>query len=361
MDLFSPVSLGELHLPNRVVMAPLTRVRAGSSGIPGDLMVEHYTQRASAGLIITEGVYTSHEAQAFGGQPGIVDDAQAAGWRRVTDAVHAAGGRIVLQIMHGGRVSHPAITGTDRIVAPSAVAVDGEVHTPAGLLPFPVPHALTTDELLAVRDEIVAAAVRAIGAGADGVEIHSANGYLLHEFLSPVSNRRTDGYGGGPAERARFGIEVLTAVVAAVDAGRVGVRLSPARDIQGVMETDAADVHATYGTLVDGLAPLGLAYLSVLHTDPAGALVQDLRSRFGGPMIANTGFRVMTTRTEAVRLVQDGHADAVAVGRALIANPDLVERWRGEHPENAPDPSTFYADGAAGYTDYPRLVAGQVG
>ncbi|WP_448059857.1 alkene reductase [Cellulomonas hominis] len=361
MDLFSPVSLGELHLPNRVVMAPLTRVRAGSSGIPGDLMVEHYTQRASAGLIITEGVYTSHEAQAFGGQPGIVDDAQAAGWRRVTDAVHAAGGRIVLQIMHGGRVSHPAITGTDRIVAPSAVAVDGEVHTPAGRLPFPVPHALTTDELPAVRDEIVAAAVRAIGAGADGVEIHSANGYLLHEFLSPVSNVRTDGYGGGPAARARFGIEVLTAVAAAVGGGRVGVRLSPARDIQGVLETDAADVHATYGTLVDGLAPLGLAYLSVLHTDPAGALVQDLRSRFGGPMIANTGFSVVTTRTEAVRLVQDGHADAVAVGRALIANPDLVERWRGEHPENVPDPSTFYADGAAGYTDYPRLVAGQVG
>ncbi len=356
MDLFSPVALGDLHLPNRVVMAPLTRRRSGDSGVPGDLVVEHYAQRASAGLIVTEGTYTSHEAQAFVGQPGMVEDEQVAGWRRVTDAVHAAGGRIAMQLMHGGRVSHTDITGTDRIVAPSAIAIDGSVHTATGKQAFPVPHALTADELPRVRDEIAAAAVRAIDAGMDGVEVHSANGYLLHEFLSPASNVRSDAYGGGPGERARFGIEVLTAVAEAVGAGRVGLRISPAHNIQGALETDEADVLATYRALVDGIAPLGLAYLSILHAEPAGALVQDLRTRFGGPLVANTGFAVVTTRAEATALVEQAHADAVAVGRPLIANPDLVARWRGEHPENAPDASTFYTPGAEGYTDYPRLA-----
>ncbi len=356
MDLFSPVALGELHLPNRVVMAPLTRRRSGGSGVPGELVVEHYAQRASAGLIITEGTYTSHEAQAFVGQPGIVSDEQVAGWGRVTDAVHAAGGRIAMQLMHGGRVSHTYITGTDRIVAPIAIAIDGAVHTATGKQAFGVPHALTADELPRVRDEIAAAAVRAIEAGMDGVEVHSANGYLLHEFLSPASNVRTDGYGGDPQRRARFGIEVLTAVAEAVGAGRVGLRISPAHNIQGALETDDADVLATYGALVDGIAPLGLAYLSILHAEPAGALVQELRTRFGGPLVANSGFRVVTTRAEATLLIEQAHADAVAVGRPLIANPDLVERWRSEQPENAPDPSTFYPSGAEGYTDYPRLA-----
>ncbi|NQX11772.1 alkene reductase [Microbacteriaceae bacterium VKM Ac-2855] len=357
MDLFSPLTAGDLDLANRVVMAPLTRTRAGADGVPTALIAEHYAQRAGLGLIITEGTYPSAESRAYPGQPGIVTDAQQEGWRRVAEAVHAAGGRIVMQLMNGGRVSHTAITGTDRIVAPSAVANVGEAHTPEGKLPYPVPHALTTAELATVRDEFVAAARRAIAAGLDGVEVHSANGYLLHEFLAPNSNVRTDGYGSSPAARARFVIEVTQAVAEAVGPGRVGIRLSPEHNIQGLDETDAAETRATYDALVDGLAPLGLAYLSILHREPAGALVQDLRRRFGGTFIANSGFGAITTRDEAVAFVAGGSADAVAVGRPAIANPDLVERWQGGHTENEPNPATFYGAGAEGYTDYPRLDA----
>jgi N-ethylmaleimide reductase len=358
MDLFSPVSLGDLHLPNRVVMAPLTRLRSSADGVPGDLVAEHYAQRASLGLIISEGTFPSAESRAYPGQPGIVTDAQVEGWRRVAEAVHARGGRIVMQIMNGGRVSHTEITGTDRIVAPSAIAIEGEAHTPSGKVPFPVPHALTTEELATVRDEFVIAAKRAVDeAGLDGVEVHGANGYLLHEFLSPVSNQREDAYGGSPENRARFVVEVTRAVAEAVGAGRVGIRLSPMHNIQDVVETDIDDVKATYDALVDGIAPLGLAYLSILHSNPTGELVQDLRTRFGGPLVINSGFGRVTSRDEAVTLIEQSHADAVAVGRAAIANPDLVERWQGEHPENEPNPATFYAEGAEGYTDYPRLTA----
>ena len=357
MDLFSPVSLGDLHLPNRVVMAPLTRRRSDAAGVPGGLVAEHYAQRASVGLIITEGTYPSRESRAYPGQPGIVTAEQVEGWRRVAEAVHAKGGRIVMQLMNGGRVSHPDITGTDRIVAPSAVAIDGEVHTATAKLPYPVPHGLTTDDLAVVREEFAAAARNAIEAGLDGVEVHGANGYLLHQFLSPASNRRTDEYGGSPENRARFVVEVTKAVAEAVGAGRVGIRLSPMHNIQDVVETDTEDVKATYEALVSGIAPLGLAYMSVLHSEPAGELVQGLRTNFGGKFIVNSGFGSITTRDEAIALVENSHADAVAVGRLAIANPDLVERWRGERPENTPNPSTFYGPGAEGYTDYPRLSA----
>jgi 2,4-dienoyl-CoA reductase-like NADH-dependent reductase (Old Yellow Enzyme family) len=357
MDLFSPVTLGDLPLANRVVMAPLTRMRAGSTGVPNDLLVEHYRQRAGVGLIVTEGTYPSFESQAFVGQPGIVTDEQVEGWRRVAEAVHARGGRIVLQVMHGGRVTHPDVNGGRRVVAPSAVAIDGEGHTEKGKQPYPVPHALTVEEAHEVRDAFVAAARRAREAGLDGVEIHGANGYLLHEFLSPASNVRTDGYGGSPENRARFVVEVVTAVAEAIGAGRVGLRISPEHNIQDAWETDRDDVLATYGTLVDQLRPLGLAYLSVLHREPGGDLVQELRRRFAGPLVANSGFSSPTTREEAVALIEAAHADAVAVGRAVIANPDLVERWQGEHPENEPRPALFYAPGAEGYTDYPALRA----
>jgi N-ethylmaleimide reductase len=326
--------------------------------VPGELVAEHYAQRASLGLIISEGTFLSAESRAYPGQPGIVTDAQVEGWRRVAEAVHARGGRIVMQLMNGGRVSHTEITGTDRIIAPSAIAIEGEAHTPSGKAPFPVPHALTTEELATVRDEFVAAAKRAVHeAGFDGVEVHGANGYLLHEFLSPVSNQREDGYGGSPENRARFVVEVTRAVAEAVGAGRVGIRLSPMHNIQDVVETDIDDVKATYDAVVDGIAPLGLAYLSILHSNPTGELVQDLRTRFGGPLVINSGFGRVTSRDEAVALIEQSHADAVAVGRAAIANPDLVERWQGEHPENEPNPATFYAEGAEGYTDYPRLTA----
>jgi N-ethylmaleimide reductase len=358
VDLFSPVTLGDLELANRVVMAPLTRMRSGASGVPGDLVVEHYRQRAGVGLIITEGTYPNHESQAFVGQPGIVTDEQVEGWRRVAEAVHARGGRIVVQIMHGGRVTHPDVNGGRRVVAPSAIAINGEGHTENGKQAYPVPHALTVEEARATVQDFVSAARRAIEAGLDGVEVHGANGYLLHEFLSPASNERTDEYGGSPANRARFVVQVVTAVAAAIGAGKVGLRISPEHNIQDAFETDRDDVLATYGALVDQLAPLGLAYLSVLHREPAGELVQELRRRFGGPLIANSGFGTVTTRDEAVALIEAAHAEAVAVGRPVIANPDLVERWAGEHPENEPKPHLFYASGAEGYTDYPTLKAG---
>ncbi|WP_299531783.1 alkene reductase [uncultured Streptomyces sp.] len=356
--LFDPVSLGDIDLANRVVMAPLTRMRSGADGIPGALVVEHYRQRAGVGLIVAEGTYPSFESQAFVGQPGIVTDAQAEGWRRVAGAVHAEGGRIVLQVMHGGRVTHPDVNGGRRVVAPSAIAIEGEIHTEKGKQPYPVPEALTVKEAQEVVDDFVAAARRAIDAGLDGVEVHGANGYLLHEFLSPAANRRTDEYGGSPENRARLLVEVVTAVAEAVGAGRVGLRLSPEHNIQDALETDRDDVLATYGHLLDRLRPLGLAYLSVLHKEPAGELVQELRRRFGGKVIANSGFSSVTTREEAADLIGATHADAVAVGRAVIANPDLVERWRGGHAENELRAELLYASGAEGYTDYPALRAG---
>ena len=357
MQLFAPVSLGALALTNRVVMAPLTRLRAGDAGTPNDLLVEHYRQRASTGLIVTEGTFTSPVSRAYPGQPGIVTAEQIAGWRRVTEAVHAEGGVIVMQLMHGGRVAHPDVNGGLTPVAPSAIAIDGETHTPGGKKPFAEPRALRTDELPGVTAEIVQAARNAVAAGFDGVEVHSANGYLLHEFLSPVSNVRADSYGGSPANRARFGIETVIAVAEAIGADRVGIRISPAHNIQDVVETDERDTKATYDALIDGIAPLGLAYLSVLHRNPAGELVQDLRARFGGPLMANSGFGQLTTRTEAMGFVRDDFADVVAVGRQVIANPDLVARWRHDRDLNEPNPSTFYGPGAEGYIDYPALAS----
>jgi N-ethylmaleimide reductase len=357
--LFSPLTLGELELPNRLVMAPLTRVRSGAEGIPGPLVAEHYRQRASLGLIVSEGTYPTPAGQSYPGQPGLVTEEQIAGWKKVTDAVHTEGGRMFAQIMHGGRVSHQDITGGHEIVAPSAVAIDGEVRTPNGKEPYPVPRELNTDELPAVIQEIVTASRNAIEAGFDGVELHSANGYLLHEFLAPNSNVRTDSYGGSPENRARFVIETVNAVVAALGANRVGIRISPEHNVQGIAETDHADVRASYEVLVDTIAPLNLAYLSVLHHDPKGELVQDLRERFNGTFLVNTGFGVITTRDEAISLVADGHADAVVVGRPAIANPDLVRRWREGLPVNEPDQATFYGEGAKGYTDYPFYEASQ--
>ncbi|MCU1531673.1 MAG: alkene reductase [Arthrobacter sp.] len=351
--LFSPLTLGELELPNRLVMAPLTRVRSGKEGIPGPLVVEYYRQRASLGLIVSEGTYPSHAGQGFPGQPGLVTKEQLEGWANVTSAVHAEGGRIFAQVMHAGRVTHEATTGGHEVVGPSAIAIKGETRTYEGKKPLPVPHALTTAELPGIIQEFVQASINAIGAGFDGVEVHSANGYLLHEFLSPTSNQRDDIYGGSPENRARFVIEVVKAVVDAVGADRVGIRISPEHNIQDAFELDAADVRETYGTLVDALAPLKLAYLSVLHNESTSELVQDLRARFAGTFMLNTGFGVVTTREEATAILADGHADAVVVGRPAIANPDLVRRWREGLPVNEPDAATFYSEGAKGYTDYP--------
>lgn len=351
--LFSPMTLGELELPNRLVMAPLTRVRSGKEGIPGPLVVEHYRQRASLGLIVSEGTYPSRAGRGFPGQPGLVTEEQLKGWANVTSAVHAEGGRIFAQVMHAGRVTHEDTNGGHEVVAPSAIAIDGQTRTYEGKKPFPVPRALSTTELPDIVQEFVTASLNAIGAGFDGVELHSANGYLLHEFLAPSSNQRDDAYGGSPANRARFVIEVAQAVADAVGADRVGIRISPEHNVQGAVELDAADVTETYKVLVDALAPLQLAYLSVLHKDPTSELVRDLRTRFGGTFLLNSGFGVITTREEALAIVTDGHADAVVVGRPAIANPDLVRRWREGLPTNEPDPATYYTEDAKGYTDYP--------
>lgn len=352
-DLFDSLTAGAWTLPNRLVMAPLTRNRAKGT-VPGDLAVEYYAQRASAGLIITEGSQPTADGQGYLDTPGFHSDEQLAGWRRVADAVHANGGRIVAQLMHAGRVSHPDNTGGEQVIAPSAVAAPNEMFTAEGPKPHPTPRALELDEIPGVIEGYVQAARNAVEAGLDGVEVHAANGYLIHQFLAPGSNHRTDAYGGSPENRARFAIEVTRAVAEAIGAERVGIRISPAHNIQGATEEDPADVAATYGLLVEAIAPLGLAYASIL-ADPKLDLVQDLRRTFGGVVIANDGFGEVTTRESAQEILDKDLADAVAVGRLFLANPDLPRRWQTGAELNEPNPDTFYGGGAEGYTDYPAL------
>ncbi len=354
-DLFEPLTVKSWTLANRLVMAPLTRNRAEGT-VPGDLQAEYYSQRAGAGLIITEGSQPSARGQGYPHTPGFHSPEQLAGWTKVADAVHAKGGLIVAQLMHAGRIAHPDNTGGEEIVAPSAIAAPGEMFTGTGPKPHPVPRALETDEIPDAVQEFVTAARNAIEAGLDGVEIHAANGYLIHQFLAPGSNQRTDQYGGSPANRARFAVEVTRAVVEAVGADKVGIRISPAHNIQGATEEDAADVEATYTGLVQEIAPLGLAYLSIL-ADPRQDLVQSLRKEFGGVVIANDGFGTITTKADAQAILDEDLADAVAVGRLYLANPDLPTRWATGAELNEPDSATFYGGGAEGYTDYPALSA----
>ena len=361
MTLYEPAVFGALQLSNRVVMAPLTRTRADDEGVPTATMQEYYRQRAGQGLIISEGTWPAAEGKSYPGQPGIVTPAQIEGWKPITTAVHEAGGTIVMQLMHGGRVGHPAISGEARVVAPSALAAPGQTRTPEGKADLPVAHALTLDEIPEVVEQFAQAARNAIASGFDGVEVHGANGYLVHEFLSPVSNVRDDRYGGSPENRARFAIEVTAAVAAAVGADRTGIRLSPQHNIQGVLEEDDADVRATYTAVAEGLAPLGLAFIDVLHADPSGELVQHIRRTAGAPLIVNTGFAIDTTKHDAEALIDDGWADAVAAGRPVIANPDLVERWTQGAELNPPRPELFYGRTAEGYTDYPSLESVRAG
>ena len=354
-DLFDPLRVKGWELPSRLVMAPLTRNRATEGMAPGDLAVEYYRQRAGAGLIISEGTQPSAIGQGYLATPGIHTPEQVAGWRRVADAVHGEGGRIVVQLMHAGRIAHPDNKDGLESVAPSALAAPDQMFTAEGPKPYPVPRALDTDEIPGIVEDFVHAARSAVEADLDGVELHAANGYLLHQFLAPGSNVRTDEYGGSPANRARLVVEVARAVAEAIGPERVGIRISPAHNIQGATEEDPADVEATYGELVEGIAPLGLAYLSVL-ADPSLELVQRLRKDFGGVLIANTGFVDVTTREQAQALLDDDLADAVAVGRLFLANPDLPRRWQTGADLNEPDPATFYGGGAEGYTDYPSLA-----
>ena len=353
---FEPIVVGSWKLPQRFVMAPLTRNRAKGT-VPGDLNAEYYGQRAGAGLIITEGSQPSAVGQGYLDTPGFHTPEQLAGWRKVADAVHAGGGHIVAQMMHVGRVAHPDNKGGLESVAPSALPADGKMVTAEGQVDMPTPRALETDEIPGVVEEFVTAARNAVEAGLDGVEVHAANGYLIHQFLGQSSNTRTDGYGGSPEAHARFAIEVTRAVAEEIGADRVGIRISPAHNIQGVLEEDEDFTRATYEILGDGIKDLGLAYLSTL-ADPRSPIVADLRARFGGPVMLNSGFGDVTDLASVEAILDEDLGDLVAVGREFLANPDLAERWRTGAELNEPDQSTFYGGGAEGYTDYPTLAAG---
>ena len=349
-DLFAPVRLGSLELKNRFVMAPMTRNRAGEGTAPTALNAEYYAQRAGAGLIVTEGTQPSAVGQGYPNTPGLHTDAQVAGWRLVADAVHARDGRIFAQLMHVGRIGHPVITGVQP-VAPSAITPDGEVFTQEGMKPFTEPRALETSELPGVVAEFVDASRRAVEAGLDGVELHSANGYLLHQFLADSTNVRTDGYGGSPANRARFVVEVATAVAGAIGADKVGIRVSPGGTFNAMVETE---VEQTYAALIDGLAPLGLAYLHITE-GPETSFGEALAKQFGGVVIASTAFTGDSSLATAQETVDTGHGDLFAIGRDFIANPDLVQRLRTGAPLNEQRTELFYGGGAEGYTDYPAL------
>ncbi len=351
-DLFAPYRLGALELRNRFVMAPMTRNRAGAGEAPTALVAEYYAQRASAGLIVSEGTQPSAVGQGYPHTPGLHTDEQVAGWRLVADAVHERGGRIVAQLMHGGRIGHPSITGVQP-VAPSSVTPAGQVFTPEGLQDYVEPRELQTDELPGVVAEFVYAARRAVAAGLDGVKLHAANGYLLHQFLADGSNVRTDAYGGFPENRARFVVEVATAVVEAIGPDRVGIRLSPGHGFNDIRETE---IEQTYEALVLGLEPLGLLHLHIAE-DPGTRYQDALRKLFTGPVVLSTGFAGESDLATAQQAVDSGAADLFAVGRGFLANPDLVERLRTGAPLNDPDSNTFYGGGAVGYTDYPTLAS----
>lgn len=353
-----PLALGALQLPHRLLMAPLTRNRADDDGSPNPLMAEYYRQRAgSAALIVSEATWVVPAGKPYPRTPGLATDAHRDGWRAVTDAVHAEGGLIVAQLWHGGRVSHPATSGEPTVSA-SAIGFDAlTVFTPDGSEIPPVPRALALDELPAVVSGYVEAARRAIEAGFDGVEVHGANGYLLHQFLADGTNLRDDEYGGDAEGRARLTVEVVSAVSEAIGADRVGLRLSPGFTGHEMVERDGGEV---YRVLADALRPLGLAYVHLVG-QPGDPLVEELRGRFGVPLVLNTGFTAATERADAIAIVAGDQADAVAVGRAFIANPDLWARWEQDAALNEPDKQRFYGGGPAGYVDYPALAGEPVG
>ncbi|MEU2071675.1 alkene reductase [Streptomyces anulatus] len=349
-SLFDAYHLGDLRLPNRVVMAPMSRVRAAAGGLATPSMATYYAQRASAGLIVSEGVQPSLVGQSNPGTPGLHTDEQVASWRPVTAAVHANGGRIFAQIMHGGRVSHPDTTGL-RPVGPSAVAATGEVFTPTGPQPVPVPRALGTAEVPEHAESYASAARRAVDAGFDGVELHGANGYLISQFLSSNANLRTDRYGGSLANRVRFAVDAMEATVDAVGAARTGIRLSPGGTFWGVEERDVPELYAL---LLGELARLEPAYVHLEATVDDDVLVA-LRRAWPGTLIMNPVLPMgpeRAGRPDADRWLGLG-ADLISFGRAFIANPDLVERMRAGLPIAPEDAATYFQGGDTGYVTYP--------
>lgn len=357
-NLLSPYSMGPLELPNRVVMAPLTRARSNQERTANDLMAEYYGQRASAGLIIAEATVVSRQGIGWANSPGIFNDAQAESWKKVTSKVHQQGGRIFLQLWHTGRASHSYYQDGGQLpVAPSAIAIQGEgVNTPEGKKPHEVPRALETSELPGIVDDYRQAARRAQAAGFDGVEIHSANGYLLDEFLQSRTNHRTDAYGGSIENRYRLLKEVVQAILLELPANRVGVRLSP----NGVFQDmGSPDFREQFLFVAQQLNAYGLAYLHVMdglgfgfHEKGEPMTLPEFREVFQGTLMGNCGY----DRESAEKAIASGAADLIAFGRPYISNPDLVERFAAEAELNEPlDPSTWYAPTAEGYVDYPTL------
>ncbi len=355
-QLFAKTSLGALELQNRLVMAPLTRSRA-IGNVPNELMLEYYAQRASAGLIITEGTSPSPNGLGYARIPGIFSAEQVAGWKRITEAVHKQGAKIFVQLMHCGRVAHPLnLPAGARVLAPSAVAAAGEMYTDAeGMKPNAMPQAMSEADIKATIEEFAQGAKNAVAAGFDGIELHGANGYLLEQFIRPNSNQRTDRYGGAIENRARFVLELADAVIKSVGREKVGIRLSPFGVFNDMPVYAAMD--ADYSWLAGELNARALAYVHLVDHSPMGAppvpdsIKATIRAVFKGALILSGGYDAARAESDLAA----GKCDLIAVGRAFLANPDLVARWKSGAAENAPDFSTFYTPGAKGYTDYPVL------
>ncbi len=357
--LFQPLTLGVMTLPNRVIMAPLTRGRSGQDRVPNDLMSEYYVQRARAGLIITEATSISEQGLGWDQSPGIYTEAQTEGWRKIVEAVHAAGGKIVLQLWHVGRASHPDFQPDGGLpVSSSAVKPEGEIHTPKGKKPYVTPRSLELEEIPGLIQDYVRATERAQAAGFDGVEVHSANGYLLDQFLRDGVNQRTDDYGGSVENRARLLLEVVDAVVKAWNGDRVAVRFSPLNKFNDM--TDSNPIK-TFSYAAEQLNKFGLAYLHVMEPivenhmmyAEGEPVVPYIRKVFSGPLMLNGGYDAET----GAEAIASGAADCIAYGVPFIANPDLPERYRLGLPLNEPDFSTFYTHDAKGYIDYPFVQA----
>ena len=354
--LFEPLRVGAMEVPNRLFMAPLTRCRAEAEHVPGQLMAEYYAQRATAGLIIAEATMVMEGNSAFYAEPGIYSAAQVAGWKAVTNAVHGAGGRIFLQIWHGGRACHPLFNHGAQPVAPSAIAITNEeVHTPAGKKPYVIPRELRDDELPGIVAGFKKAAENAKAAGFDGVEVHGANGYLLDEFLRDGSNQRTGAYGGSIANRARLLLEVIEAVSEVWGADRVGLRVSPLNSFNSMSDSDPIGLISWLGAKLNAC---GLAYWHVMRADflgqQSGDVISAARAAYHGVLVGNMGY----TPQEAAEAIAEKKLDAVAFGQPFLANPDLPARVKAGAALNTPDETTFYSPGAKGYTDYPAMKAG---
>lgn len=355
--LFDPIQFGDIPLSNRIVMAPLTRGRADGNRVPTQIMVEYYAQRAEAGLIISEATAISAQGFGWAGAPGIYTDPMENGWKSVTDAVHKRGGKMVLQLWHMGRLSHPAFQADGQLpVAPSAITPEGKTRDADGAKPYVTPRALEVEELSGIVCDYVTAARRAINAGFDGVEIHGANGYLLDQFIRDGSNKRSDTYGGSIENRLRFPLEVVEAVTAEIGAGRTGIRLSPTNPNGGIADSDPVK---TFSYAANALSGFNLAYLHVMEPPPESAkafpgvpyVTPHIRAAYQGNLIVNGGYDAALGQ----KAVTDGLAQAVAYGVPFIANPDLVRRMKMGASLNPPEPATFYSAGPIGYTDYPVM------